>query len=805
MKKILCLVLCLCTVLATVSVFASCKKNDDIVEPEASKKVVSVDLSDYSVVYDAEMTSTVKTQVSNFAAKLRELTGVSVRALQDEESEPVATEDREILVGNTNRKETKKALKEAGDCGWVIRVYDNKIVIVGTSSFLTRAALGYFENNYLNEDNIKGTGITVNKKVSLADLSTSNFVNDAGEGQYVLVYDDLVDDVDNGGRDVYSYAGDNNPNGGPDVDYIYELVTTIRDRIAKDTQAKKSTFQTKLASSEVESEYEILVGNMARDDVKAELNKLNVNQYGIAIRNGKIMLLAWNDVTLASAYKLFEDLLAGSLMENEDGSTAYAIPSNCTVIETLASGAWTIDFPKPEAEGLYLHGTVDVGDSSIEYIYAGDGVTEANYNAYCDTLKGAGYQLLFENLRPYGTQNCFRQYTNETSGISLYVYYTPYEYSAEQKITDTLSSIRIVATPMEGTHTSLPGADILNAAGYNSANYTKVTESMITSVQHDYNDATEYSWGLSYIITLEDGTFLMFDGGAGLGSNDNHDNLWKLLNQLHTRIWGDQAASKKIHIRAWMITHEHMDHFTVMKKTLEKYGGQFQLDYLLFNATSESECINSNNPESVIRKNMASLQQKAGFKYIKAHTGQVFYFANCKMEIMATHEDTYPKKLEYFNNSSTIFKTTIKSTDTQGNSRESDCIWLGDEERIGGRRLRGLWGSNLKAEMVQVAHHGGNGTDADVYKLIDPKIVWFPNDNRYKQSKGWENHKTWCNRVSWLVCYGLKNVDVIIMAENCDYTMIFTTNGPDYENIFDLKTGNKQTFNQEYLIDKRGD
>ena len=125
MKRILCMLLCLCTVLASVSLLASCKKNDGVVEPVVSKKLVSIDLSDYNVVYDPELTSAAKTQATNLAKNLRDLTGASVRANQDEELEPVATEDCEILIGNVNRKETAKALKEAGDCGWVIRVYGN--------------------------------------------------------------------------------------------------------------------------------------------------------------------------------------------------------------------------------------------------------------------------------------------------------------------------------------------------------------------------------------------------------------------------------------------------------------------------------------------------------------------------------------------------------------------------------------------------------------------------------------------------------------------------------------------------------
>ena len=805
MKRILCLLLCLCMAFASVAALSSCKKKDGEIEPEVSKKTVSVDLSEYSVVYAADMTSNAKNRVNSFVAALNAKTSLGMRASEDEETEPVSTDDAEILIGNTNRKETQKALKSVGDCGWAIRVFDNKIVIVGTNSFLTRAALSYFERNYVNDGAVKGATVTVNQKVSLEDLDTADFLNEAGEGQYVLVYDDRVDDIDNGGRNAYSYAGDANPTGGSETDYIFTLVTAIRDRLAKDTKAKKSTFMTKKASSDVENEYEILVGNMSRDDVKAELNKLDANEYGVVIRNNKIMILAWNDATLVHAYALFEDLLASCAVSDEGAdTTVYAIPSDCALIERVATGAWMTDFPKPEAADLYLDGTVDVGDSSIEYIYAGAGANEENYNAYCQTLVDSGYTMIYENLHPDNTQNCFRQYTNEESGIALYVYYSPYEFAAEQKVTDILASIRIVATPMEGTLTTLPGTDILNASTYNSAGYTKVTETMITSVEHDYKISNDvYSWGLSYIITLEDGTFMVFDGGAGLGSNDNYANMWKLLNKLHSDAHGANAANKKIHVRAWMITHEHMDHFTVFKKVLENYGGRFTLDYLLFNATSESECINSDNPESVIRKNMAALQNKAGFKYIKVHTGQTFYFANCKMEILATHEDTYPKKLEYFNNSTSIFKTTLKSTDAQGGSRESDCIWLGDVERIGGRRLRAMWGSNLASEMVQVAHHGGNGTDSDVYRLINPKIVWFPNDSRYVDSVGWANSKTWCNRVTYVICHDIENVDMVIMSEKFDYTMRFTTAGPQYDAVFDVMTGEVKPFDNVTLIDKR--
>ena len=225
------------------------------------------------------------------------------------------------------------------------------------------------------------------------------------------------------------------------------------------------------------------------------------------------------------------------------------------------------------------------------------------------------------------------------------------------------------------------------------------------------------------------------------------------------------------------MTHEHGDHYNVFQRFLKKYGNQsdFRMDYFLFNAVSESECYNSNNPSNGIRKNLAQMNDnvKNGFKYIKVHTGQTFYFANMKLEILYTHEDTYPKGLEYFNNSSTVFKTTFMNGSAEGDTG----IWTGDLERIGSRRLRAMWGrEGMKADMVQVAHHGWNGVEAELYDLISPEIVWFPsNAARYRDTiPGRElDGKWWFKGVDYHICYKVDSVKIIIMSDRHNATMTF--------------------------------
>ena len=804
MKRIVSLLLCLVMIVSAVGILSSCSKGGGT-EPKVDKKIAEVDLTGYSIVTSSELTNVALGQVNNMSATLRTLTGANVRVQRDVESEEVETEDLEILVGQTMRTETTKTLSGIKDHGWAIRVFDNKIVIVGTTPFLTAVALSYFVEHYVQDAAIEKTVMSVNQKVVLSKMEMiTTLADEEGNSLYSVVYDDSVDDT----VETQEYATNSNPTGGMSTDEIYNIAASVQGDLRKAIGAKVLY---KKASVE-KSDYEVLVGNMEREEYRAELETLNVKEYAVAVRNGKIMLLAWNEATLPAAYALFQDMFKGSVITDDEGNDSYAIPANCFVKESVSNN-WFIDFPKPEGADIRLEGTVDVNDNSIEYIYSGEGVNDASFEAYCDTLEDAGYTL-------YGTEtvwgeSSFRQYVDADDNISLYVYHSAYQYAAEQKITDVLPSIRIISTNLENNESSLPGKEILTEGAW-----TKITDSMITSLKHDYKNTPDpenlYSWGLSYVITLEDGSFVIFDGGIGRGYTDDCSYLWSVLNNLYkkTRAAANlptvPSSSDPIRVRAWVLTHEHSDHFTVFKKFLQTYGKQnFKMDYLVFNAISASERINSNNPETAVQTNFSTMKEwvNGGFNYIKAHTGQVFYFANLKMEVLYTHEDLYPKHVEYFNNSGTVVRTTITS-----GSRESTCIWLGDMERNGSRRLRAMYGPTLDSEMVQVAHHGGNGCEAALYELIQAEVVWFPSDSGRFNSQGAPAQApggAWYNKASWTACNSA-SAEIVIMSDKATQTMYITEAGreADYKNMFDAKTGlpiPEETFqnNLNGIIDQR--
>ena len=776
MKKLICILLCMAMMLSSVLMLSSCKKGNSW-EPKVSKKTVEIDLSDYSLIYGEELSGNGKQDANNVLTELKNLTGLALRAWVDEETEAVATEDLEILIGETNRKETVKTLKSIKDHGWAIRVFKNKIVIVGTTPFLTRAALSYFAENFVNKDGIKGSSITLNESVKLSGIETTALL-DGEESRYVLVYDDRVDDVDQPAS--YAYDSDTNPYGGDDVDTIFTVVDQVRSLLAKSTQLRSSTFPLKKDNSDVENELEIMIGKM---DDRAEyceaIYKLEADEYGISICNGKIMLLAWNDVTVRLAYTLFEDMITSFTETDDAGNSKIELPMALD-IKIKANNGWVTDFPKPEGEGIVLDGTRDVSDNCLEYIYSGSGINNAAYLAYCKKLEEAGFKTIAaENVVEGST---YRTYTNKDTGVFLHVYHSAYTHAAEYNIKYMMPSIRIIASDTESL--TVPEAAILSAQSY-----TPVTNSKVTQLKLNYSAE---SFGNSYVVTLADGSFIVYDGGLGKGGDQDLQNIWNVLVALHTEVHGKAPSAEpgnQLHVRAWLLSHEHHDHFVVFTQFVRAYGkrADFKFDRLMYNATSETEMVNCHNPSGEIQTTMKTLQSyvTGGFDYIKVHTGQVYYFANVKLEVMYTHEDAYPRGLEYFNNSSTIFRMTFTDVDTT-------MIWLGDSERIGGDNIVATYGATLDADMVQVAHHGWNGVRVQTYELIAAEVVWWPHSlNNIKSWAQNPNASKWFWKVDYVIAHELPATKMILIADTYNTTMTLTGNESDWRNLKDT-VGNKE-------------
>ena len=62
-----------------------------------------------------------------------------------------STSEHEILVGNTSRPETAKAMEGLGEYSWIITVVDDKLVIAGGNEIATSEAMKIFTDNYVKD------------------------------------------------------------------------------------------------------------------------------------------------------------------------------------------------------------------------------------------------------------------------------------------------------------------------------------------------------------------------------------------------------------------------------------------------------------------------------------------------------------------------------------------------------------------------------------------------------------------------------------------------------------------------------
>jgi len=410
----------------------------------------------------------------------------------------------------------------------------------------------------------------------------------------------------------------------------------------------------------------------------------------------------------------------------------------------------------------------------IELCYDGSGVNEASFADYCRVLENAGYRVHMSNRIE---DSIFKTYINEAVGATLHVSYAAFKHANAQGVTLFSPCIRIVSSTLDSVN--VIEEELLNER----QTFEKVTQTRITTMQLN---RAEGNWGNCYIMTLEDGSFVIFDGAGSYGNSD-HNRLWNVLSTLYEQVHGYlPSAENPIVIAAWYLSHGHFDHFSNFWKFCEVYGSRISVERMLANFSSDEENYNTHDPNPQIRDslNRLNLIVSGGVKYYKVHSGQKFYIRNVELEVLYTHEDLYPQKLEIFNDSSTVIRFTVHNTDGNGNRSGESCssLWLGDLHYRGSKCLRAMYGAYLDSDMVQLAHHGYNGCEYELYQLVSPELVWWPcGRGEYHNTQTVDPNSSVTQYViDYRVAHELESVRYIILGDDYNTTLTITPNGPDY-------------------------
>ena len=387
----------------------------------------------------------------------------------------------------------------------------------------------------------------------------------------------------------------------------------------------------------------------------------------------------------------------------------------------------------------------DLGDGAYEYAYAG--VSNSTYSNLISQITSAGYTAYDTNEID---GNLFATYTKGYMQINT-AYYSNYSSGGYT------GALKVVYSPKG----YLPQTS--------SPTYEKVTDAKV--IQFGTKSSTYSAPGECYVIQLEDGSFVVIDGGGAYPGSIN-DDISALMNYLTEN---KPASHEKPHV-TWMITHAHGDHIGVPLRFLNTYSDRITLDMICYNFPLITNNSFVHDDDANTLKYPGELKEILDTKYPNAtryifHTGQVLYLAGCKIEFLHTHEDLYPVTMDTLNKTSATWKMTFKATDEDTEYTGNSFLVLGDSEQENCNFMAAVYSEALDCDMVQASHHGLNGGTSALYQKITPSIVFWPIDSS-RSIKNSEKDDIWENEANraWLTDSSIRHyygdVTTVILANN---------------------------------------
>ncbi|MBR5222648.1 MAG: MBL fold metallo-hydrolase [Clostridia bacterium] len=243
---------------------------------------------------------------------------------------------------------------------------------------------------------------------------------------------------------------------------------------------------------------------------------------------------------------------------------------------------------------------------------------------------------------------------------------------------------------------------------------SKNIQTLFTGMQCD--NMSGYS-GLGFIIRLDDGSFIIIDGGQGDPYSVDSNNLMNILREQ------SPEGTKKPVIAAWIITHNHSDHTGVFNTFATDFHDQVEIEKIYYNFPKDEEQYYkpSESLYGFARFRECLSEYYANVPVIKPHTGDKYYIRNAVVEMLFSYEDLYPLSfntgtLSELNDSSLVFTIDVAG---------QRIMITGDADTRGMNQVVQCFGDYLKSDILQMSHHGQNGT-VDFYTKVDPTYALLP-------------------------------------------------------------------------------
>ncbi len=226
---------------------------------------------------------------------------------------------------------------------------------------------------------------------------------------------------------------------------------------------------------------------------------------------------------------------------------------------------------------------------------------------------------------------------------------------------------------------------------------------------------------MSYVIRSPGGKLIVLDGGV----TGDARYLKKFVI--------DQGAK----VEAWFITHPHSDHVQAFSAVLADPGPiEIKTIYASLPTEAWVRKYGNDREQATLRTFLESVRA-ANRTATELRLGQELWIDGVRVEVLGVkNPEIHPNAI---NNSSLVLRMSDAT---------KSVLFLGDLGVEGGNKLlASRYRSRLRAEYVQMAHHGQNGVSEAFYRAVNPTYCLWPTprwlwDNDKGQGKGTGPWKT---------------------------------------------------------------
>lgn len=207
---------------------------------------------------------------------------------------------------------------------------------------------------------------------------------------------------------------------------------------------------------------------------------------------------------------------------------------------------------------------------------------------------------------------------------------------------------------------------------------------------------------MSYVLQTKEGKLAVIDGGNKVDANDLIDTL--------VRLGGPKPV-----VELWLVTHPHGDHVDALLEIFSRPDNPIQVEKIYTHFLSYEYYKDKDSASAANTKRFQSFQEEHPDICFSFEKGQELMVGSARFTVLYVPEEIFSANVG--NNSSVVFRL-----DAEGQR----VLFLGDLGEEGGDYvLEHVPAEELKADFVQMAHHGQNGVKKNFYEVVSPKAcLW---------------------------------------------------------------------------------